>query len=315
MSVCLVLTTPNLYLVENVMNFDFTDFRLFLNIAETKNLTRAAEKTFLSVPAASTRIKNLENLLGLKLLERFSHGVELTEVGLIYLKYGKSIFNEIERLKGDLSLHNKKIQGKLSIVANTTAIAEYIPIALSEYLVSHPNVDVNLRESLSEEIVDLVTDKRADFGIISGDIDTKKLEVMPLVSSKLILIAPKKHPLLKHERVSFLDILEHSIVALHEGSAIHVFLTRLSQQTNKKLSLRVQVSSYDAICQMVAVGAGVGVVPFVTFERLKQIHPNIGYRDIDELWAERSFKVCANDFTELSRFANDFIECLKSHIF
>ena len=65
------------------MNFDFIDFRLFLNIAETKNLTRAAERTFLSVPAASTRIKNLENTLNLKLLERSSHGVELTEIGLI----------------------------------------------------------------------------------------------------------------------------------------------------------------------------------------------------------------------------------------
>lgn len=297
------------------MNFDFTDFRLFLNIAETKNLTRAAEKTFLSVPAASTRIKNLENLIGLKLLERFSHGVELTEVGLIYLKYGKSIFHEIERLKGDLYDHNKKIKGKLSIVANTTAIAEYIPMALSEYLVSHPNVDINLSESLSEDIVDIVMDRRADFGVISGDIDTKKLQTVPLVSSKLILIAPKKHPLLKHGKVTLLDIMRYSVVALHEGSAIHVFLTRLSQQTDEKLNVRVQVSSYDAICQMVAVGAGVAVIPFVTFERLRKIHPNLEYRNIDEVWAERSFQICANDFSELSKFASDFIACIQSHVF
>lgn len=297
------------------MNFDFTDFRLFLNIAETKNLTRAAEKTFLSVPAASTRIKNLENLIGLKLLERFSHGVELTEVGLIYLKYGKSIFHEIERLKGDLYDHNKKIKGKLSIVANTTAIAEYIPMALSEYLVSHPNVDINLSESLSEDVVDKVADRRADFGVISGDIDTKKLQTTPLVSSKLILIAPKKHPLLKHKKVTLLDIMQYSVVALHEGSAIHVFLTRLSRQTDEKLNLRVQVSSYDAICQMVAAGAGVAVIPLVTFERLRKIHPNIEYRNIDEVWAERSFQICANDFSELSRFASDFIACLQSHVF
>ena len=297
------------------MNFDFTDFRLFLNIAETKNLTRAAERTFLSVPAASTRIKNLENTLNLKLLERSSHGVELTEIGLIYLKYAKSIFHEIERLKGELAEHNKSIQGKLSIVANTTAVAEYIPIALSEYLVTHPNVDVSLKELLSEEVVNQVVDRRADIGIISGDIDTKKLQTIPLISSKLIVIAPQKHPVLQLKQISLIDIMQYSVVALHEGSAIQLFLTRLAQQIDKKLSDRVQVSSYDAICQMVAVGAGIAVIPFVTFERLRHIHPSIDYRNIDEAWAERSFKICANDFDDLSRFANDFIGCLQAHIF
>ncbi|CAM5185968.1 LysR family transcriptional regulator [Oligella ureolytica] len=68
------------------MNFDLYDFRLLLNIAETKSLTKAAEKSFLSTPAASNRIKNLEEQLDLKLLIRLPHGVELTEVGEICFK-------------------------------------------------------------------------------------------------------------------------------------------------------------------------------------------------------------------------------------
>lgn len=296
------------------MNFDLNDFRLILNIAETKNLTRAAEKSFLSTPAASNRIKNLEHVLGLKILDRSSQGVELTEIGMIYLKYAKSIYHEIECLKGELAQFNDLIPGKLSIAANTTAITEYIPTALSEYLITHPHVDVNLKEMLSEDIVNLVADKRADLGIISGNIDTKNLQTIPLISSQLILIAPKTHPILEHTNVTLLDAIQYSVVTLHEGSAIQIFLHKLSQQLDKKINIRVQVSSYDSICQMVAAGAGIAIIPLATFRRLQHIHPNIEHREIDEKWAHRGFKICAINFNEISQFTKDFIQCLKSHI-
>jgi DNA-binding transcriptional LysR family regulator len=296
------------------VNFDLNDFRLILNIAETQNLTRAAEKTFISTPAASNRIKNLEQQLGLKILERSSQGVELTEIGLIYLRYAKSIYHEIECLKGELSQFNDQIAGKLSIVANTTAITEYIPQALSEYLITHPHVDVNLKEMLSEDIVNIVVDKRADLGIISGNIDTKNLQTMPLISSHLILIAPKTHPILQYKNVTLLDAIQYSVVTLHEGSAIQIFLHKLSQQLDKKINIRVQVSSYDSICQMVAAGAGIAIIPLAAFRRLQHIHPNIEYREIDEKWAHRGFQICAINFNGISQFSKDFIECLKSHI-
>lgn len=285
-----------------------------MNISETQNLTRAAEKTFISTPAASNRIKNLEQLLGLKILERSSQGVELTEIGLIYLKYAKSIYHEIERLKGELSQFNNQISGTLSIVANTTAITEYIPQALSEYLITHPHVDVNLKEMLSEDIVSMVEDKRVDLGIISGNIDTKNLQTIPLISSQLILIAPKMHPILHYKNVTLLNAIQYSVVTLHEGSAIQIFLHKLSQKLEKKINIRVQVSSYDSICQMVAAGAGIAIIPLAAFQRLQHIHPNIEYREIDEKWAHRGFQICAINFNEISQFSKDFIDCLKSHI-
>lgn len=296
------------------MNFDLHDFRLILNIAETKNLTRAAEKTFISTPAASNRIKNLEHHLDLKILDRSTQGVELTEIGQIYLKYAKSIFHEIECLKGELAQFNDKIQGRLSVVANTTAITEYIPASLSEYLISHPNVDVNLKEMLSEDIIQTIADKRADIGIISGNIDTKNLQTIPLISSELILIAPKDHPILEQSNVTLKNAIQYSFVALHEGSAIQIFLHKLSQQLNQKINIRVQVSSYDSICQMVAAGAGIGIIPLAAFQRLHHIHPTIEYRKLEEQWAHRGFQICAINFNEISIFAKEFIQCLTSHI-
>jgi len=296
------------------MNFDLNDFRLILNIAETRNLTRAAEKTFLSTPAASNRVKNLEKALGLNILERSSKGVELTEIGLIYLKYAKSIYHEIDCLKGELYLFNEQIQGKLSVVANTTAITEYIPMALSEYLIRHPQIDVNLQEMLSQDIIKAVSDKRADLGIISGEVDTKELQTIPLISSQLILIAAESHPILDYKNITLLDVVKYSVVTLPEGSAIQIFLNELSQKVDKETNIRVQVSSYDTICQMVAAGVGIAIIPLAAFRRLQPIYPSIRHKNIDEQWAHRSFKICAIDFRKISQFAEDFIKSLKSNI-
>ncbi|WP_353171728.1 LysR family transcriptional regulator [Acinetobacter rudis] len=296
------------------MNFDLNDFRLILNIAETHNLTRAAERCFISTPAASNRIKNLELQLGLKILERSSQGVTLTEIGQIYLKYAKNIYHNLECLKGELAEFNQLIQGKLSIAANTTAITEYIPKALSEYLITHPHVDVNLKEMTSEEIIQMVQDQRVDLGIISGEINTHHLQTRSLISSQLILIAPKMHPILDIEHLTLSDIIQYSLVSLHEGSAIQQFLYKLAQQLDKKINIRVQVSSYDSICQMVAAGAGISIIPLAAFQRLQHIHPQLAHKDIYEKWAQRSFQICSTDFEDLSQFAKDFILCLQAHI-
>lgn len=296
------------------MNFDLNDFRLILNIAETKNLTRAAERSFISTPAASHRIKQLEQQLGLKVLQRSTQGVELTEVGLIYLNYARKIAQDLECLRGDLAQFNQHIQGTLSLVANTTAITEYIPSALSEYLVTHPHVDVNLQEMLSEDIVERVCERRADLGIISGNIDTKNLKTKDLISSELVVIAPKNHPILNRDSVKFATATTYPVVTLREGSAIQLFLNKLAQDLGQKLNVRVQVSSYDSVCQIVATGAGISIIPYAAFKRLQDIHPSLAYRKIDEAWAERSFKICALDFNTISQFAQDFIECLTEHL-
>lgn len=84
------------------MHFDITDFRLFINIAETSSLTRGAERSFLSVPATSNRIKNLEDNLGMRLLERSPQGVTLTNAGKTYLQHARIILSQLEMLTGDL---------------------------------------------------------------------------------------------------------------------------------------------------------------------------------------------------------------------
>lgn len=287
------------------IHFDITDFRLFINIAETSSLTRGAERSFLSVPATSNRIKNLEDNLGVRLLDRSSQGVSLTNAGKTYLQHARVILAQLELLTGDLQQYTEGLKGQLRLLANTTAITEYLPPVVGEYLKTHPDVHIDMRERLSDDIVRAIRDGSADLGVVSGSVVTDGLQSVNLVSSRLVVIAPLGHPVLANGEVFFKEALQHAFVSLLEGSAIHVFLSRAAAALHTPMTIRVQVASSDAIFRMVEAGAGIAVVPLAGFARLKG-SANIGSCTLLDPWAVRTFQLCAQDFDGLSSFARDF---------
>lgn len=290
-------------------HFDITDFRLFINIAETSSLTRGAERSFLSVPATSNRIKNLEDNLNMRLLERSSQGVTLTNAGRTYLQHARVILAQLEMLTGDLQQYAIGLKGQFRLLANTTAITEYLPPVVGEYLKTHPDVHIDMRERLSDDIVRSVRDGSADLGIVSGSVVTDGLQSVPLVSSRLMVIAPLGHPLLSKGEAFFKEVLQYAFVSLLEGSAIHVFLSRAASALHIPMTIRVQVASLDAIFRMVDAGAGIAVVPQACFSRLKG-EQNIGSCKLLDPWAVRTFQLCAQDFAGLPVFAREFANSL-----
>jgi len=109
------------------MHFDLADLRLMVRVAEANSLTRGAEASFLSLPAASTRIKNLEESLGAKLLYRTSQGVTLTPPGQAFVHHARLVLAQLEHLTSDMQEYAKGIKGHLRVFANTTALGEFLP--------------------------------------------------------------------------------------------------------------------------------------------------------------------------------------------
>ncbi|MGO4837974.1 LysR family transcriptional regulator, partial [Rhizobiaceae sp. 2RAB30] len=140
------------------LRYDLVDLRLFVNIAEAANLTRGAERSNLSVGAASMRMKSLEEALDTQLFIRKSQGISLTPAGEALLTHALRVFQELERLHGELQTFSHGLKGQVRIFANTTAITGALPAALGRFLASHPLVDVDLEERLSPEIARAVAE-------------------------------------------------------------------------------------------------------------------------------------------------------------
>lgn len=295
------------------MHFDIADFRLFVKIAETGSLTKAAEKAYLSVPAASHRLKNLEDGLNLKLVIRSAQGATLSEAGKVYLRHARSVLAQLELLTADLQEVGAGIKGQARVLANATAITEFLPGMLGGYLKQHGDVHLDLREKMSEDIVRGVRDGQADIGIISGSVPTDRLQALPLVSSRLVVIAPLGHEVADAHEAQFKELLRHEFVGLPEGSSVHDFLSQQAVALHLPMKLRVQVASYDAICSMVESGAGIAVVPLLVVERL-HLQRRVAVVELLDLWSRREFQVVAVDFEALPRYCLDFVDDLIEHL-
>ena len=183
------------------------------------------------------------------------------------------------------------------------------PPVVGEYLISHPDVHIDMRERLSDDIVRAVREGSTDLGIVSGSVVTDGLQSVPLVSSRLMVIAPLDHPILLRGDVFFKETLQYAFVSLLEGSAINVFLSRAAAALHLPLTIRVQVASSDAIFRMVEAGAGIAIVPQASYDRLKG-RQGIGACQLLDPWAVRTFQLCSQDFDGLSTFAREFADAL-----
>lgn len=293
----------------NALPFDLTDLRLLVHVAEASSVTGGAEASHLSVPAASTRIRNLEESIGAKLLTRTSQGVTLTAPGSAFVHHARIVLGQAETLRGELQDHARGSKGHLRVFANTTALSEFLPPLLREYLKCHPDVTIDLRERLSPDVVRAVAQGQTDIGIFAGDVAAPDLQVMPYRSDRLVLVVPAAHALAKAPAVSFAQTLEFDHVGLSEASALHGFLQRVCASLDRPQRLRIQAGNYEAVCRMVDASIGVSVLP----ESAAQRHARtlaIAIVPLSDDWALRRLRICVRSLDALPAFARSFVALL-----
>ena len=291
------------------MHFDLVDLRLMVRVAEANSLTRGAEAVFMSVPTASTRIKGIEDSIGVKLFYRTSQGVTLTPPGQAFVHHAQLVLAQLEHLSGDLQEYAKGIKGHLRVFANTTSLGEFLPPVLRAFLIAHPDVNIDLRERPSGDIIRAVTDGQTDIGIVAGSVRTENLEVVPYRRDRLVLVVPREHPMAELPAVAFSDTLELEHIGLHESTAIHAFLRRICNNLHRTIRLRIQVGSFEAACRMIEATVGVGVLPESAARRHAQ---TMAIRIVPLLddWSMRAMQICVRRMDALPSFARDLVALL-----
>jgi DNA-binding transcriptional LysR family regulator len=293
------------------LQFDLIDLELFINIAEANSLTHGAQRSHLAVPSASMRIKHVEDRLGTKLFYRTHHGVILTPAGNSFLHHGRLVLEQLERLKGDLQGYALGVKGHLRVFASTGPITEFLPGVLRAYLRTHPNVRVDLREHLSQDIVRAVSDGTTDIGIVADTVGTDGLEAIPYRQYRHVLVTSVDHPLANRKSINFIETLDQDYVGLLEGGVMNTFLRQAATRLNNDLKIRVQVGSFEALCRMVESNVGIGVLPELPARRHAKTM-QISLIELRDEWATRKLKVCVRNVQSLPVFARDLVDLLAA---
>lgn len=294
------------------MHFDLTDLRLFVLTAEERNLTRASVRQHLSLAAASSRIKALEEQAGLPLFYREARGVKLTPPGEAFLHHARGLLRQTEQLKLELQDYGGGLRGHLRVFANTTAVTDFMPEILPAFLSAHPRVNVDLQEKPNAEIARGVLDGRADLGIVAGQVDTLGLQAIHFSTDRLVLVTPRDHALSKQSRISFADTLDQDHVGMHHGSTLQNFLSQMTEKLGKPLKLRIQLSSFDAMCRMISAGVGVAIVPESAARRNQ---PNMPFAmiELNDAWSVRERYLLVRDQASLPAYAQALMQTLCDH--
>jgi molybdate transport repressor ModE-like protein len=291
------------------MRFDLTDLRLFVHVVEAGSITHGAERMHLAIAAASTRIRNMEDVLGTPLLHRERQGIHTTEAGRTLLHHARVLLQQAERMRGDLAQYAEGIKGQIRLLSNTNALTEFLPEPLSAFLAAHPQVNIDLEEQLSDEIVAAVADGTADVGIVAGTVEVAGLEVLPFRVDRFVLVVATNHALSTVERISFAEVLDFDFVGLDRASALQRFLSEKAERIGRRLRLRVQLRSFDAVCRLVECNVGIGVVPATTAERHAQTM-SIHHIELIDEWAVRRLTICVRRQADLPIYARELVRHL-----
>jgi DNA-binding transcriptional LysR family regulator len=295
------------------MNFDLTDLCLFVQIAETKSLTHGAQRFHMSLPAASVRIKSVEERLGTKLLYRTSQGVILTPAGKAFLRHGRMILQNLEHLAGDLQEYAQGIKGHLRFFANATAVTEYLPAALSTYLLDHPGINIELSERGSYEIIQAVAEHTADIGIATGPVVHEDIRVLPYCRDRLVLVASSNHPFARREVIDFEETLNSDYVGLIESCSIQTLLTQKARNRDQALTIRIRAGNFESLCRMVETNVGVGILPGTAARRHAKTM-SIHVATLSDEWAVRDLVICTNKDSVLPGFVEELIALLTENV-
>jgi DNA-binding transcriptional LysR family regulator len=293
------------------MRFDLIDLRLVLNVADAASITHGAARSGLALASASERIRGMEQELGAPLFERQRRGVAPTAAGLALVHHARLVTRQLEAMRGELGSFAKGLRGRVRVLSNTAATLEFLPPLLGPFLAAHPQVDVEIEEQPSPEIVRGVARGRAEIGIVADAVDAAaELETFPFAEDRLVLVTPLKHPLAGKRRISFKDALAHDFVGLSAGSALQENLDGHAARAGTALRLRVRLPGFDTLCRVVESGIGVAVVSRTAAERCRKSMA-IRVVPLADPWARRRLRLCVKAGRDLPVHARALLGHLR----
>jgi DNA-binding transcriptional LysR family regulator len=255
------------------------------------------------------RIKSLETRLATPLFFRDSKGVTLTGGGSTLLRHARIILRQFELAESEFAGRTTDDVGHIRIFANTTAVTEFMPELLAEFLAARPRVTVDLQERLTRDIVDGVSSGSADIGVVAGPLVAPALEILHFGTDRLVMAVPLDHPLTQQPSAEFLSTLGYEHVGLHIGSTLHAFLREIIAAAGLTVSVRIRVRSFEAMGRMVEAGVGIGVMPESAATRHMKTM-KIATLPLSDAWAVRERKIVVRQMDALSGSAQALIGML-----
>lgn len=245
-----------------MINFEL--YKIFYMVAKNKSLSKTAEKLFVSQPAISQSIKQLEKLLDTPLFVRKNHGMELSAQGgkIIYDDVEKAV-NLLDNIEKKLCVLKQKAVGKLRIGASETIFQYFLAEKIVEYNKMFPEIKIELISDVSPKIIELMKNDLCDIGFLNLPVQTDEDIVIKksIYSLNDIFIAGKNFNELKGKTLNITDLQNYPLLLMEEKTVSREAINNFAKNNGVTLKPKVEINSWDFMKKLVENGMGIGCIP------------------------------------------------------
>jgi DNA-binding transcriptional LysR family regulator len=295
-----------------MQDLDLKSLRLLVAVCDHQNIKVAAQHEHIEPSAISKRIAQLEATLQTTLLVRGRRGVQPTAVGRTLLEHARNMLFTAERMHADVAAFQHGVKGQVRLVASISAIGESLLDDVASFMREAPNhnIQVDIEERLSTDVVRAVGDGGASLGVCWDNVDFQGLERRPYSEDELVLAVHVNHPLAGRSSVRFDQTLQYEHVGLPPTTAVYSMLHRAAARNGRVLAYRVVVSNFDAALRVVEADLGISVIPRQIATRHERAQ-RLRVITLSDSWAKRRFAVCFRAFESLQPPARRLLEHLS----
>jgi len=245
---------------------ELSDLHVFRTVVEAGGITRAAEKLNRVQSNVTTRIRQLEEQLGVALFIRAGKRLHLSPAGKVMLDYAERLL-ELAREARD-SVHDTRPRGLLRFAAPESTASMRLPTPLSEYCARYPEVTLELRTGNGVQVANGVLDGTFDAGIAVEPIPDAPFDKLPLYREELVIIAAAGHPPIRSAR----DVQRQTILVFEQGCPWRKRLEEWFAATGDLPERKIEITSYHAMLGCVVVGMGISFVPRMVLDTFPERH-------------------------------------------
>lgn len=242
-------------------------YRVFVEVIERGNFSKAAQSLFMTQPAVSQYVKTLERDIGVPLINRSKKKMQLTKAGEIVFQHAKEMIGHYETMTHLIHEMYHEPKGDLAIGASYTFGEYVLPRFIARLTKQYPEIQPKITIGNTQDIAKQVEEMSLDIGIVEGDVVAKTLQVKPFATDEMCIVAAHDHPLASKEKVTKKDLEEQTWIIREEGSGTREAAVRLLDKIGIVPERQMNFGSTQIIKESVEAGLGLTVLSLWTIRK------------------------------------------------
>jgi LysR family nitrogen assimilation transcriptional regulator len=245
---------------------EIKSIKFFIAVAETGNITRAAEQLGIVQPALTRHINTLEKEFGVTLFSRLPRGVQMTAVGREFLVHCRRIMDELERARHEITAHGSQPRGIIALGSTTTLGHVLMPTIVRQCLRELPEISLRVVEARSVNLHEQLLTGTLDLAVLTNPVGSYQLSLQPLMSEPLCLVGHSTR-LTKQDSISWDDVVQLPLVTT---PGMRALASGDTGQFNR-LNVVAEVDSIETIRGLLITGNALSIVPQSTYQEDIQV--------------------------------------------